>query len=137
MMENIHATCVSLNGKGILFLGKSGAGKSDLALRLITMFKAELVADDRVDIETTPQGLKASAPQNLKGLLEVRGVGIISLPVKPEIQISLAVELTEEKIERLPEESFYSLCGKKVPFIKLNPFEASAPAKVLAALSLL
>ena len=50
-MINIHATLVKLKNKGILIIGKSGSGKSDLALRLIMDKKAKLVADDRVDIE--------------------------------------------------------------------------------------
>ena len=50
MAINIHATLVSLNGKGILLTGKSGSGKSDLALRMIMEYQAQLVADDRVDL---------------------------------------------------------------------------------------
>ena len=50
MSVNIHATCVSLNSKGVLILGDSGSGKSDLALRLITLFSAKLVSDDRIEV---------------------------------------------------------------------------------------
>ena len=47
-MEQIHATCIEVDGVGVLIRGASGSGKSDLALRLIDA-GATLVADDRVD----------------------------------------------------------------------------------------
>ena len=50
-MINIHATLISYKNKGILLTGKSGSGKSDLALRMIINNKAKLVADDRVILE--------------------------------------------------------------------------------------
>ena len=134
---NIHASCISLDGRGILFLGASGAGKSDLSLRLITSFGAKLVADDRVDIKITNDKVIAAAPDILKGLLEVRGVGIISLPPQDSVEVNLVVNLTTAQLERLPEKSFYEIAGVSLPQISLNPFEISAPAKVLAALSLL
>ena len=49
-MENIHATCIALNNRGILLTGASGSGKSDLALRMILEKGAVLIADDRTDI---------------------------------------------------------------------------------------
>ena len=134
---NIHASCISLGGRGILFLGDSGAGKSDLSLRMITSFGAKLVADDRVDIKITNDKVIAAAPDILKGLLEVRGIGIISLPPQDSVEVNLVVNLTTAQLERLPEKSFYEIAGVSLPQISLNPFEISAPAKVLAAISLL
>ena len=49
--ETLHATCLSVQGRGILLCGPSGCGKSDLALRLITTLDARLVADDQVTVE--------------------------------------------------------------------------------------
>ncbi len=134
---NIHATCVSFSGKGVLLLGDSGSGKSDLALRLITSFGAVLVADDRVDINITNGRAIASAPENIKGLLEVRNIGIVKYPTVEDTEIKLAVKLSLAPQERLPEKSFYDIGGIKVPLFIINPFETSSPAKVLAALSLL
>ena len=62
-----------------LLLGESGAGKSDLALRLIAA-GAQLVADDRVELSVESNRLIARAPANLAGLIEIRNVGIIALP---------------------------------------------------------
>ena len=66
-MLNIHASLVALDNKGILLLGKSGCGKSDLALRLIMEKGAKLVADDRVDLLFP---MKNFSEQRLKILLE-------------------------------------------------------------------
>lgn len=134
---NIHASCVCIKNKGILILGSSGSGKSDLCLRLIAEFGAMLVADDRVELQVSGNCVKAKAPQNLKNLLEVRGIGIIKLKAKRTTKISAVFELTTSKTERMPDDMTYNLCGIQKPLYKINPFEPSAPAKVLAALRLL
>ena len=137
MTKNIHATCISINKKGVLFLGKSGSGKSDMALRLIAMQRAKLVADDRVDVWPQKGRLKAKAPAKIKNLLEVRNVGIVETKAVSSIFVDLAIELTDKTLERMPQEGFYEIEGIKIPLIRLNPFELSSPAKVLAALRML
>ena len=136
-MSNIHATCISINKKGVLFLGKSGSGKSDMALRLIASQRAKLVADDRVEVWAQKKRLKAKAPAQIRGLLEIRNVGIVKVKALSSVFIDLVVELTDDKLERMPKESFYEIENIKIPLIQLNPFEFSAPAKVLGALRLL
>jgi serine kinase of HPr protein (carbohydrate metabolism regulator) len=137
MIKNIHATCVNINSKGVLIIGDSCAGKSDLALRLITMFSAKLVGDDRIDIQNDKGVIKASSPDVLKGLLEVRGVGIIKIDHIEKTKVDLVIKLTTEKIERIPEPLSYDIEGVLLPLFYLNSFESSAPSKVLAMLSLL
>ena len=137
IMKNIHATCINLNSKGVLILGDSGSGKSDLALRLITMFSAKLVGDDRINIKKNNRKIIASSPDVLKGLLEVRGVGVIKINYKEETSVDLVIKLTSEKIERMPESLKYELDGVSLPLFYLNPLEVSAPSKVVAMLSLL
>lgn len=136
MKLNLHATCVSYNHQGILILGPSGAGKSDLALRLIMDKGAFLVSDDRTDLSVEGDYAEASCPENIRGLLEVRGVGIINLPTEETVNIKLAVQLvkTFTEVERLPQPEFYNLAGLNIPLLKLYPFEASAPSKIIAAL---
>ena len=134
MSSNIHASCVAFQSKGILLLGSSDSGKSDLALRLITSYACQLVADDRVDVEAKNGQIIASCPEILKGLLEVRGVGIINYPFISKATVKLAIQLISNKPERMPEKDFYEIEGVKIPLFKLNPFEISSPAKVLAAL---
>ena len=131
-MINIHATCIALGSKGILLTGSSGSGKSDLALRMIKGQGAVLVADDRTDIIFEKNKLIACCPAEIKGLLEVRGIGIIKLPPQEKTEVSLLVELVENQaaIERLPQSETAELCGVK---IKLYPFEMSAVYKLKLA----
>src|SRR3546814_3116989 len=73
---NIHASCVAPGHGGVLILGQSGQGKSDLALRLMDR-GARLVADDRCDIWHERGRLWCRPPETLAGKIEVRGIGII------------------------------------------------------------
>ena len=133
---NIHATCVEINSAGILVLGTSGAGKSDLALRLIENKNAILVADDRTDIEQIDGAIFAYPPSTIKGLLEVRGVGIVNMPYLEKVQVKLAVNLVDniEKIERMPKNKFYEFSQSKIPMIDIYPFEVSATDKIVIKL---
>ena len=134
-MINIHATCIALGSKGILLTGSSGSGKSDSALRMIKGQGAVLVADDRTDIIFEKNKLIACCPAEIKGLLEVRGIGIIKLPPQEKTEVSLLVELVENPaaIERLPQSETAELCGVKIKKIKLYPFEMSAVYKLKLA----
>ena len=135
-MMNIHTTCIMLNGKGVLLMGCSGSGKSDLALRLIRHYNAVLVADDRTDIVIEQEKAVASCPKSISGLLEVRGVGILKMPFQASCRVDLVVELARSfsDVERLPSERFYELGGIKIPLLKIYPFEASAPDKIVIKL---
>jgi len=135
---NIHASCVAIGAQGILLLGKSGAGKSDLALRLIDG-GARLVADDRTILFVTKGALHARAPDSIKGLLEIRGVGIVAFPARSLAKIALVVRLGREDA-RLPGERLYHIPeplkgAKAVPQIALDARFASTPAKIRAALA--
>ena len=91
----IHASCAARDGSGVLLTGPSGSGKSDLLLRLVERGFI-LVADDQVVIDN---GL-ASSPQALRGLLEIRGLGIIHLPYLDTAPLVLSVAIGRG--ERLP-----------------------------------
>lgn len=120
----IHATCVSRNGAGVLLLGPSGSGKSDLALRLLECGFV-LVSDDRVNIES---GV-ATPPDSLAGLLEIRGLGILHVPHALSARLALAVELGEPG-HRLPlPEQHLGL-----PLVRIDPSAASAALRVARAL---
>jgi len=142
--ETIHATAIALGDKAALIRGPSGSGKSDLALRCIMhaptpVFTdtAVLVADDRVIIEKQGGQLIASPPESLKGLIELRGVGIYHVHHQSHVPVSLVVELLpREDIERFPDQvADTDLLGLKVPLIKICAQDSSAAHKVLLILS--
>lgn len=134
-MQHIHGTCVAIGQCGILLLGDPGSGKSDLALRLIDR-GAVLVADDQVQLKADNSILKASAPANIKGLLEVRGVGLIKMQCADAVPLVLVVQLVPpEKVERLPLPRSREFLGIALAVLELSAFEASAPIKVEAAIS--
>lgn len=133
--DQFHASAVAIGRRGVLLLGPSGAGKSDLALRLIDI-GASLVADDRVDVTPTGGALLLSPPDTLAGLLEVRGLGIVRLAYETKVSLSLIVDLVKpEDMERLPESISTNFMGLTVRRFGLDPFTASAPAKIRLALS--
>ncbi len=137
----VHGTCVAIRigtkWHAVLLRGESGAGKSDLALRLIDE-GARLVADDQTHLVKKGRSLVCRAPAALKSMIEVRGLGIVTLPrVKclPSASLSLLVDLSAPpKIERLPEPQTESVLGVTLPRLALAAFEASASAKLRLAL---
>ena len=134
-MTLLHATCVSLNRNGVLLRGPSGAGKSDLALQLIDG-GARLVADDYVKLSADNGRLVAATPHTIRGLLEVRGVGVLEVPALSSVLVKLVVDLvTSGDIPRLPEPRSEVLEGVSVPRITLFSREASAAAKIRLALT--
>jgi serine kinase of HPr protein (carbohydrate metabolism regulator) len=136
MMKLAHATAVRVKGAGVLLRGPSGAGKSDLALRLIHD-GAILVADDYVELTVADGRLLARPPKAIRGLLEVRGIGILTLPFAAEASIACLIDLAPSgEPERLPEPLYDLLLGVRVRAFRLDPFTVSAAAKVAAAVSL-
>ncbi|MBI4185109.1 MAG: HPr kinase/phosphatase C-terminal domain-containing protein [Proteobacteria bacterium] len=133
--KQVHGTALLLNGAGVLLRGPPGAGKSDLALRLIEG-GARLVADDRVDLVREGERLIAAAPARLAGLLEVRGVGIVAVAHATRAALRLVVDLVApDEVSRLPEPRRCRYLGLTLPLIALAPFEASAPAKLRLAVA--
>jgi serine kinase of HPr protein (carbohydrate metabolism regulator) len=132
--ETLHASCVAKAGRAILISGRSGSGKSDLALRLIDR-GADLVSDDYTIVRRVGGQLVASAPANIRNKLEIRGLGLLEFHSETDVPVCLAIELSEN-VERLPETpEFRIVAGVQVPVIRLNSLEASAPVKVEVALA--
>lgn len=132
----VHASTVAIDIHAVVIRGRSGSGKSDLALRLIDT-GAVLVADDQTIIELLSGGLVASAPDTIRGRIEVRGLGIISLPDAGPTPIGLIVDLMPQRdIRRLPVEPelHTSIIGIDVPRIAVDPALPGAVAKIRAAL---
>src|SRR3982751_3319097 len=131
--ETLHASTVAMDGRAVVILGPSGAGKSDLALRLLDRGFI-LVSDDQTVVKRDGDRLIASAPPNIAGKLEIRGIGIVDMETVNDVPVALLVELTSE-IQRLPDDSRERpLLGVKLPLISIDAMTASAPSKVALAL---
>jgi serine kinase of HPr protein (carbohydrate metabolism regulator) len=102
----VHGTAISYAGIGLLITGASGAGKSLLALDLMSgggpHGPARLVADDQVELSVRGEHLWARAPDTLSGLIELRGRGIIERHALGQTRIELNIVISSE-IPRLPE----------------------------------
>ncbi len=131
--ETIHASTVATNGRAVVIMGPSGAGKSDLSLRMLDR-GFTLVSDDRTLVQRDGDRLIASAPANIAGKLEIRGIGIVDMETVAEAPVALLVELTSE-IQRLPDENRERpILGIKLPLISIDAMTASAPSKIALAL---
>lgn len=137
-LQPLHATVAALRlgagWRGVLIQGRSGVGKSDLALRLIRD-GWRLVGDDWVHAFACDGALYAAAPETIAGRMEVRGLGIINRPFLPLARIALSVRLTHEAVERLPSPARDVIEGVALPRLTLDPRPASAPLVVAAALN--
>jgi HPr kinase/phosphorylase len=112
-----------------MLTGPSGSGKSDLALRLIDR-GAILVSDDAVSMTLVDGTLMIATAPNIKGKIEIRGVGICEVEAVSPVPLRLVVELCSD-IERMPPASLWTdICDFDVPLLQLAPFEASAPVKL-------
>lgn len=141
----LHGTCVSVGGEGVLILGEPGSGKSALALRLIdepgygisgVLLRSELVADDQVIVTRDQDRLMASAPAALRGKLEIRGLGIVTLATPPSVPLALVVKLQDHSaIERLPDPVTFDILGTALPLAEIDAKLPSAPARLRAALA--
>ena len=97
----MHASCVAFDGQALLICGASGSGKSSLALTLMAL-GADLVADDQCVISATDDGLWATAPAPLRGVIEARGVALLrARPVARGHLLAVAV-LDRPETDRLP-----------------------------------
>jgi len=135
----LHAGLIALRvggrWKGALIQGPSGIGKSDLALRALEE-GFRLVADDRVVVFLSGGTLFGRAPDALRGLVEIRGLGVVRhtpLAVAP-IVLSVRCKPGPDTIERLPDLCSECLLERDVPIFEVWPLEHTAPAKIRRAI---
>lgn len=134
MSGTLHATAVAIGGRGVLLTGRPGAGKSDLALRLIDR-GGVLVSDDRVIATAEGGRLWLSPPLTIAGLIEVRGIGLVRMPFLDHVPACLLIDLGMEP-ERLPDPVTRDVNGVALPLLALRPFDASAAIRVELAVAL-
>lgn len=125
----MHASCVAWDGRGLLILGGSGAGKSSLALALMA-FGARLVADDRTIVTPTGDGLIATCPPILRGMIEARGIGLLRADPVDSATVVAVVDLSTPEDDRLPPFRSVTLAGRTVPLVHAQQ-NAHFPAALL------
>lgn len=118
--EILHASCVDVDGRGLLILGPSGSGKSTLAIRLISL-GAKLVSDDRTGIVAEADRLVAHCPRaEVRGMVEARGLGLLRAPTVKSTTLALAIDLGVSESERLPPLRTVTILGNPLPLV-LHP----------------
>lgn len=137
--ETVHGSAVAVGDAGVLIRGGAGAGKSTLALELIEdrIAAARLVADDRVVLTDRGGVPTMAAPAALRGLIEVRGVGIVPMPNAAEAPLSLVVDLLPEaQCRRMPDDTdgFVELLGRRTRRLTVPIGDRSAALRVRVAL---
>lgn len=126
---NLHATAVALDAvRGVLILGRSGAGKSALGLELMAL-GAQLVSDDRVDVARRDGALWASAPATIRGRIEARGIGLLEAAPLDAAQLVLVVDLDRPEPDRLPPHRVTEILGISLPLV--FSAQGCSPAAIL------
>ena len=133
-LKRIHSSSVVIDDNGVLILGDSGSGKSDLALRLIDN-GATLISDDISICRKNSNNIYLYCPPEIKGLLEVREIGIITVPFVERIKLRLVVNLKSNNNERFPKDSSFRILGIKIPIINIEGKNSSAVAKIKVKLN--
>ena len=127
--DNVHGVFLNVFGKGVLIIGESGMGKSEVALELILRGHA-LIADDRVDISRVKETIIGTAPELLRGFLEIRGIGIIDTTQMFGINAYLETKELDFVVEfkkwddhaeylrvGIEEQAYYETMGLKIPHL--------------------
>ncbi len=112
----VYGSCVALGERAVLIFGQSGSGKSGLALQMIAL-GAVLVADDGVRLQRAGDLVLARPPENLQGLIEARGIGILSTVFRYDVPIVLVVDLDQAAGARMPDAQKYALLSLDLPLI--------------------
>ena len=111
-----HASSVALGSSGVLILGRSGSGKSALALQLMAL-GCLLIADDQTIVTRRERTLFMRCPPSIRGKIEARYIGILAAQTAPKATLQVAVDLDRDADERLPRSRETELLGVRIPLI--------------------
>lgn len=136
---NLHATALVVGATGLLIVGRSGAGKSMLALHMLGTLHARgifaaLVADDQIWLDIRGDRLVAEAPQTIAGMIEVRGYGPASIAFEKKAVIDRVVALVDPaEAPRYREDAIETILGIPLPRLDLPHGDAPASARAVFA----
>ena len=140
----VHGVMMNVYGTGVLIMGNSGIGKSELALALIKKGH-RLIADDRVDISNVAGRLICEAPELLKRYMEIRGLGIVNVnymfggsAYMEKSNLDLVIKLLPMAetgdVDRLdPHNDSFSILGVDVPLLKIPVTESKSLSTIVEA----
>ncbi|WP_156839352.1 HPr kinase/phosphorylase [Novosphingobium aquimarinum] len=114
-------TCVAIDRRAVLIDGAPGVGKSTLALALIDR-GAVLVGDDSVMLEKSGTHIRVSPHPQTRGMLEVRNLGVVTMPVAEGIPVCLVCTLREAAPRFIDSAGTLVIEGLDLPRIQLEPF---------------
>jgi HPr kinase/phosphorylase len=130
----IHGSLVDVYGTGLLIMGRSSIGKSEIALDLVERGH-RLVADDVVTIQKKDENvLVGKSGGGYTPFMEIRGLGILNLKeifgtraIRMQKRVELVIQLEDWKkeveYERLGlEDDSLKILGVEIPRIKLPIF---------------
>ncbi len=126
----IQATGFVYQGKGILLAGAPGIGKTSLMLEMIRS-GGQLVGDDGVALSNNNGSLVMDPPEATRGLIELRGVGILRLDPADGVMVTMHVCLVGDLEQRLPEQRHVSWLGVNLPSFDLL-MDGLAPGRLHA-----
>ena len=115
-----QATTVAIGGRAVLIEGASGTGKSSLALALIDR-GAVLIGDDAIMLEAVGATLLASPHPRVTGLIEVRNLGLATMPVTGAVPVALVLILDTAAPRHIETADSAERCGVSLPLIRLYP----------------
>lgn len=134
MSEIVHpASCVAIRGQAVLIEGEPGSGKSCLALALIDR-GADLVGDDAILLRPCGKRLLASPHPNIRGLIEVRNLGLLRFPVMEDVPVALVLRLTPAAPRFIDAAENIELAEHTLPMVHLWPDSAHLALKAELAL---
>lgn len=126
-----HGVLVEVYGEGILLVGDSGVGKSEIAIELIKRGH-RLIADDAVEIRrVSRKALVGQSPENIRHFIELRGVGVINArrifgmgSVKPSQKIEMCINMEvwdpTKVYDRMGiDNEFTEILGIKIPVVTI------------------
>ncbi|MEO9820743.1 MAG: HPr kinase/phosphatase C-terminal domain-containing protein [Paracoccaceae bacterium] len=125
----VHATAIVFSNRAAMIIGPAGSGKSSLALDLMSR-GAHLISDDRVELRVDDGCLWACAPEQIAGMIEARGIGILAADFVARAKLNLVVDLSEVETRRLPEKHSKEFLGHIVPCVHKSETTAF-PAAIL------